>query len=152
MVFRADGVISCQLAVVVDDALMGITDVIRGDDLLTSTPRQLLLYKALRLEAPTFGHVPMLVDGAGCRLAKRNRSLTLRAMREARVKPQAVMGVIAYFAGLQDRPDPSGVDQLISSFSLDKLPTDPIRMTPDSLKQRTWSPLFPPSLPSNPQS
>ncbi|MGL5513099.1 MAG: tRNA glutamyl-Q(34) synthetase GluQRS, partial [Sporomusa sp.] len=71
---RSDGVHAYQLAVVVDDAAMGITHVVRGHDLLNSTPRQLLLYRLLGLQAPVFTHVPLLVDSAGCRLSKRQRS------------------------------------------------------------------------------
>jgi glutamyl-tRNA synthetase len=81
VVWRHDGLPSYQLAVVVDDAAMGITEVARGEDLLRSTARQILLYRALRLPAPAFFHCPLLRDESGVRLAKRHDALSLRALR-----------------------------------------------------------------------
>lgn len=81
VVWRKDDIPAYQLAVVVDDAAMGITEVVRGADLLTSTFRQLLLYRALELEAPGFYHCPLMTDENGRRLAKRHDSLSLRALR-----------------------------------------------------------------------
>ena len=83
LVQRADGVASYQLAVVVDDAASGVTHVLRGDDLLSSTPRQLQLCDALALPAPRYAHVPLLLQEDGKRLAKRDQSATLRALRES---------------------------------------------------------------------
>jgi glutamyl-tRNA synthetase len=82
LVARSGGVFSYQLAVVVDDAAMGVTQVIRGDDLVESTPRQLLLYRALGLEPPRFGHVPLVVGPDGSRLAKREDSCRIETLRE----------------------------------------------------------------------
>ncbi len=82
VVWRHDGVPSYQLACVADDAAMGITEVVRGEDLLASAARQLLLYRALGLRAPAFFHCPLVLDEAGARLAKRHESLSLRALRE----------------------------------------------------------------------
>jgi glutamyl/glutaminyl-tRNA synthetase len=90
VVWRKDGVPSYQLAVVVDDAAMGITEVVRGKDLLTSTFRQLLLYRALDEIAPQFFHSPLITDESGKRLAKRQASLGLRALREAGVTPNEI--------------------------------------------------------------
>lgn len=81
VVWRHDGIPSYQLAVVVDDAAMEITEVVRGEDLLKSTARQLLLYRALGLSAPAFFHCPLITDRAGVRLAKRHDTLSLRALR-----------------------------------------------------------------------
>ncbi len=81
VVWRHDDIPSYQLAVVVDDAAMRITEVVRGQDLLRSTARQLLLYRALRLPAPRFFHCPLLTDAAGARLAKRHDALSLRRLR-----------------------------------------------------------------------
>lgn len=83
LVWRHDGIPSYQLAVVVDDALMKITEVVRGADLLVSTARQLLLYEALGWTAPRFYHAPLIRDGHGTRLAKRHASATLRDLRAA---------------------------------------------------------------------
>jgi glutamyl-tRNA synthetase len=83
VVRRADGVAAYQLAVVVDDAEMGITEVVRGEDLLPSTPRQILLYRSLGLAEPVFGHVPLLVGTDGVRLSKRHLGTTLAELRAA---------------------------------------------------------------------
>ena len=95
VVMRADGIAAYQLAVVVDDAAMGITDVVRGDDLLPSTARQLLLYGALGLPAPRFAHVPLVVGEDGERLAKRHGARSLGELRAAGVAPEAVVGLLA---------------------------------------------------------
>ncbi|MBI5775280.1 MAG: tRNA glutamyl-Q(34) synthetase GluQRS [Verrucomicrobia bacterium] len=88
VVWRPDGVPAYQLAVVVDDAAMGITEVVRGADLLVSTARQLLLYRALGLTPPAFCHCPLLTDETGARLAKRHDALSLRTLREQGTTPE----------------------------------------------------------------
>jgi glutamyl/glutaminyl-tRNA synthetase len=88
VIWRPDDVPAYQLAVVVDDALMGITEVVRGADLLLSTARQILLYRALGWEPPSFYHCPLLTDERGVRLAKRNDALSLRTLREQGRDPQ----------------------------------------------------------------
>jgi len=88
IVWRRDDVPAYQLAVVVDDAAMRISEVVRGEDLLVSTFRQLLLYRALDLTPPRFFHAPLLVDESGKRLAKRHGSLSLRALRERGAVPE----------------------------------------------------------------
>lgn len=90
VVWRHDGVPSYQLAVVVDDAAMRITEVVRGADLLLSTARQLLLYRALGLEPPAFYHCPLMTDAAGARLAKRHAALSLRELRRQGARPEAL--------------------------------------------------------------
>jgi glutamyl/glutaminyl-tRNA synthetase len=90
VVWRKDDVPAYQLAVVVDDAGMNITEVVRGEDLLTSTFRQLLLYRALNWRAPAFYHAPLVRDQTGNRLAKRHASLSLRALREAGITPEEI--------------------------------------------------------------
>lgn len=87
VVWRNDDVPAYQLAVVVDDAAMNITEVVRGADLLVSTARQLLLYRALGLSAPAFHHCPLTLDDAGQRLSKRHDALSLRALRESGKTP-----------------------------------------------------------------
>jgi glutamyl/glutaminyl-tRNA synthetase len=88
VVWRHDDAPSYQLAVVVDDAAMRITEVVRGEDLLRSTARQLLLYRALGLAAPQFYHCPLVTDESGARLAKRHDSLSLRKLRAEGVEPE----------------------------------------------------------------
>ena len=90
VVWRNDDVPAYQLAVVVDDAAMQITEVVRGADLLSSTARQLLLYRALNLQPPAFYHCPLLTDENGIRLAKRNDALSLRTLRERGRKPKEI--------------------------------------------------------------
>lgn len=91
VVWRHDGIPSYQLAVVVDDAAMGITEVVRGADLLRSTARQLLLYEAFGWSVPRFHHCPLMTDAEGRRLAKRHASLSLAALRERGVTPDRIL-------------------------------------------------------------
>lgn len=90
VVWRPDDVPAYQLACVVDDAAMEITEVVRGADLLVSTARQLLLYRALGLQPPEFYHCPLLTDDAGVRLAKRHDALSLRALRQRGASPESL--------------------------------------------------------------
>ena len=87
-IWQKDGMPAYQLAVVVDDAAMGITEVVRGEDLLLSTARQLLLYRALELNPPNFYHCPLMTDEKGQRLAKRHDALSLRTAREVGQSPE----------------------------------------------------------------
>jgi glutamyl-tRNA synthetase len=102
LVWRKDGQPAYELAVVVDDAAMGITEVVRGEDLLISTARQLLIYEALGLRAPDFYHTPLLCDASGQRLAKRNRSLSLRELRAAGQTPEALRKSEDWWSGLDN--------------------------------------------------
>lgn len=119
---RADGLFAYQLAVVVDDGNMGIERVVRGDDLLLSTPRQLLLYRALGLPPPAFAHVPLVLGPDGRRLSKRHGDLSLRALREAGVSPGRVVGWLAASLGLCSIGEEPGVADLARGFSLARLP------------------------------
>lgn len=120
IVRRADGVAAYQLAVVVDDADNGVTQVVRGRDLLSSTPVQLWLYEALGLTAPTFFHVPMLLAADGRRLSKRDGDLSIRSMR-GKWPPERVIGLIAWLYGLIDRWECLSAAELAAGFSWDKL-------------------------------
>ena len=128
---RADGVFAYQLAVVVDDALMGVTEVVRGSDLLSSTPRQLWLYRELGLTAPQFYHLPLLLAPDGRRLSKRDGDQSLENLR-ARYTPQEIIGKLAYVCGLQDTPAPAAPQELVSGFSWDKVPKQDI-LLPEEL-------------------
>ena len=97
VVWRGDDVPAYQLAVVVDDAAMHISEVVRGADLVTSTFRQLLLYRALELTPPRFYHVPLITDSLGVRLAKRHASLSLRALRQSGANPQSLRAEYAAY-------------------------------------------------------
>ena len=115
LVRRSDGVHAYQLAVSVDDAEMGVTEVIRGRDLLTSTACQLRLLDALGAEPPHYGHVPLLVNPEGRRLSKRERDLDIGVLRE-RFTPEVLCGRIAHLLGLLDRPEPVAARELIPLF------------------------------------
>jgi len=115
-----------MLGVVVDDARMGITEVLRGDDLLPATPRQLLLYRALGLTAPRFVHVPLVVGPDGRRLAKRHGDTRIATLREQGLQPEQVVGLLARWCGWADTGESLLPTDLISRFDISKLPTDPV--------------------------
>ena len=120
---RSDGVYAYQLAVVVDDAAMGVTQVVRGSDLLDSTPRQLWLQEELGLPHPEYGHVPLLLAPDGRRLAKRDRDQELGILREKYTAPELV-GRLAHLAGLIPEPAPVTPAELVPLFSWEKLPKE----------------------------
>lgn len=122
VVRRADGLFAYQLAVVVDDAAQGITEVVRGDDLLDSTPRQLALYQALGLPSPSFVHVPLVLDGSGARLSKRSGSIAIEEYRQRGVSPEEMLGMLASSLGLLDAPRPIDRAELLERFALERLP------------------------------
>lgn len=120
IVRRSDGVYAYQLAVVVDDALMGVNQVVRGRDLLDSTPQQLLLYRLLGFRPPSFCHIPLLLSPDGRRLSKRERDLDMNVLRQRR--PEEIIGRLAALCGLLERYEPIQVRDLIALFDLKKLP------------------------------
>jgi len=122
VVARADGVPAYQLAVVVDDGAMGVTDVVRGDDLLPSTARQLLLFEALGLPAPRFAHVPLVVGEDGERLAKRHGALSLGELRERGADPRALVGLLASLSGLCAPGARVAPEDLVAAFDLARIP------------------------------
>ncbi len=121
VVRRSDGVHAYQLAVVVDDALMGITHVLRGADLLASTPRQLYLYRLLGYAAPLFSHVPLLVDEKGVRLSKRHGALAVAVLRERGVRAEKIIGLLAWLAGLLPTLEEAQPQELVNLFDLKKI-------------------------------
>jgi glutamyl-tRNA synthetase len=123
---RADGAAAYQLAVVVDDAAMGITQVVRGDDLLSSTPRQLALYQALGLAAPDFVHVPLVLSPAGDRLAKRTRPRALADLRAAGLAPEAIVGALAASAGLCPSGYRGNPREFLRGFLIDRVARKPV--------------------------
>jgi glutamyl-tRNA synthetase len=125
VVHRADGVPAYHLAVVVDDAAMGIDEVVRGDDLLESTLRHLLLFDALGLATPSFAHVPLLLGADGVRLSKRHRGTALVELRREGARPQDVVGRLAAWLGLRPDPAPVSAAELVTGFDLTALPPAP---------------------------
>lgn len=118
---RSDGVFAYQLAVVVDDARSGVTEVVRGADLLSSTPRQIWLHRLLGFAPPAFAHLPLLCDHDGRRLSKRDEDLDLGLLRQ-RFSPEQIVGALACAAGLIDRPEPVAARDLAADFSWDRIP------------------------------
>ncbi|MET0397598.1 MAG: tRNA glutamyl-Q(34) synthetase GluQRS [Longimicrobiaceae bacterium] len=125
VVRRKDGVAAYQLAVVVDDAAMGITHVVRGADLLPSTARQLLLYRALGLHPPEFLHVPLMLGADGERLAKRHGAVSLAELREAGAAPARVAGWLASTCGLAAPGEEVEAPELVSRFAVERIPRGP---------------------------
>jgi glutamyl-tRNA synthetase len=118
VVWRFDGTPAYQLAVVVDDAAMGIDEVVRGADLLASTVRQLTLYRALDLRPPRFGHVPLLLDPDGVRLSKRQQGITLRELRDRGFSAEGIVGRLAGLLGLAADGSPRTPAALLEGFTL----------------------------------
>ena len=124
---RSDGIFAYQLAVVVDDAAMGVTEVVRGADLLASTPRQLLLYRLLGLEAPAFYHFPLLLGSDGQRLSKRNADAGLDTLGERYTAPE-ILGKLAYLADFNPSAEPRSGESLLEDFAWERVPRADIRI------------------------
>lgn len=122
IVRRKDGAWAYQLAVVVDDALMGINEVVRGRDLLLSSPQQIYLAQQLGFTPPRFTHLPLLCNTAGQRLSKRDKSLDMGCLRQ-RFTPNQIIGLLAHAAGLQSTPDAVSAQSLVKTFSWNKVVT-----------------------------
>ena len=140
VVWKSAGTPAYQLAVVVDDAAMGITEVVRGDDLVESTPRQLLLYRALGLSPPRFVHVPLVIGPDGRRLAKRHGDTRLASLRTAGVRAESLVGLLAWSCGWIERPTPISARDLLPLFQLATIPRTPFILTPELLRQIGYTP------------
>ncbi len=125
IVQRSDGVFAYHLAVVVDDALMGVTEIVRGRDLLDSVPVQLYLYKLLGFTPPRYCHIPLLVDKDGRRLAKRDKDLDMGVLRE-KYTPEEIIGYIAWQVGLIPRKEKITAKEFLQIFAVNKLPHEDI--------------------------
>ncbi len=117
IICRSDGIFSYQFAVVVDDALMHINQIVRGADLLSSTARQILLYEALAFPIPTFAHVPLIVDEQGKRLSKRISSMGLDPLRTSGATPQQIIGQLAASCRLIETSTTISPNELIRLYS-----------------------------------
>lgn len=127
VIAKADGTPAYQLAVVVDDAAMGVTHVVRGDDLIDSTPRQILLYRALGMpeEIPQYLHLPLIVGEDGRRLAKRHGDTRISHYQQLGVTPQRLLGLMARWCGIGEY-DELELAEFLNKFDLDRLPREPI--------------------------
>jgi glutamyl-tRNA synthetase len=134
VIARTSGNPAYQLAVVVDDHDMGVTEVVRGDDLLPSTIRQLCIYRALGWEVPTMVHVPLVLGQDGRRLAKRHGDTRLSTMRERGVKPETIIGYLAFTCGLIESFEPRTPASLLGMDPLARLPKQPyVFVYPDAV-------------------
>ena len=124
---RSDGLFGYQLAVVVDDALSGVNEVVRGRDILSSTPRQIFLSDKLGFPLPEYVHIPLLMDAQGRRLAKRDKDLDLSALSR-RFTPADILGMLAFSAGIIQENRPMTLEQLIPLFSWEKVKRSDIRL------------------------
>ncbi len=131
---RADGVAAYQLAVVVDDGTEGVTEVVRGRDLLSSTPVQLYLYELLGLTPPRFYHVPMLLAPDGRRLSKRDRDLDFGYLRQ-HFSPEEIIGLLGHLAGLMERWEPVSARELACVFSWSRVKQSDIILDPKLLER-----------------
>jgi len=132
VVRRADGVYVYQLAVTVDDGEAGVTEVVRGMDLLSSAPRQMYLQELLGFSHPEYGHVPMLLAPDGRRLSKRDRDLDLGELQK-HMTPEALIGNLAFAAGLIEEYEPVSARELAAHFSWNKLKGDSIHLDAEHL-------------------
>ena len=129
---RADGAWAYQLAVVIDDALMGVTEIVRGNDLLLSAAQQIYLYNILGFPVPTYSHLPLIGNMNGQRLSKRDRSLSLNTLR-ATCSPQQITGYLASLAGLIPAAEPCSAADLVDIFSWKKIQPREIICIPDTI-------------------
>ncbi|NRA31910.1 MAG: tRNA glutamyl-Q(34) synthetase GluQRS [Polyangiaceae bacterium] len=134
LIARRDGTAAYQLAVVVDDARQGVTEVLRGDDLLESTARQYLLQEALGYSHPRWIHVPLVLDENGERFAKRAHSVSLRKLRDRGVRPEVIVGWAARSLGMPCGRSLAPAEAL-PHFSIEKLSHDPYRLSAQELSQ-----------------
>lgn len=134
VVRRADGVFAYQLAVAIDDALMGVTEVVRGNDLLSSSPRQIWLHELFGFPPPQYGHIPLLTAFDGRRLSKRDGDLDLSRLRTL-YSPEEIIGMLGKAAGLLDEYRPISAENLISYFDWKKIPLEDIRL-PENFPER----------------
>ncbi|MEO5899441.1 MAG: tRNA glutamyl-Q(34) synthetase GluQRS [Ilumatobacteraceae bacterium] len=125
---RNDGVAAYNLAVVVDDAAQGITEVVRGDDLATSTPRQILLQRLLGLPTLRYAHVPLVVGTDGVRIAKRRGGVTLADLAAVGISSRWLLALLAASLGQCARSDDVTLDGLLAGFDIGAVPRDPCRL------------------------
>jgi glutamyl-tRNA synthetase len=129
VVCKSDGSAAYQLAVVVDDLAMGVTEILRGEDLLPSAFRQLELYQFFQAQPPRFAHVPLVIGEDGRRLAKRHGDTRISLLREKGVPAERLIGFLSWSAGLRTAKEPIAPHDLLAGFSLERLPRQPLVFT-----------------------
>ena len=125
---RSDGLFGYQLAVVVDDALSGVNEIVRGHDILSSTPRQIYIQRVLGFDTPAYFHIPLLEDADGRRLAKRDGDMDLTSLSK-RFSREEILGMLAYSAGIMEENRPASMDELVDSFDWKKVKKEDIRLS-----------------------
>ena len=136
IIWTRQGVPAYQLAVVVDDARQGVNDIVRGDDLLDSAARQILLYRALGLrDPPRYTHLPLVKGPDGRRLAKRHGDTRIDRYRNLGIPAERVIGLLALWCGVIQAPEPLSAREFCERFDLDTMPRDPVTFTPED---ETW--------------
>ncbi len=131
---RADGVAAYNLAVVVDDAAQGVDQIVRGDDLVETTPRQVLLQGLLGYPTPTYLHVPLVLGLDGERLSKRHGAVGLQELRVLGVSPPQVLGYLANSLGATPQDSPVTAEGVLNEFSAQNIPTQPWVFDPSELR------------------
>lgn len=134
IILRSDGMPTYNFAVVIDDYLMKITHVIRGEDHLSNTPRQLLIYKALEVEPPKFAHLPMIVGSDHSKLSKREGSFSVKELREQGFLPEGVINYLALLGWSPKGEEIKSIDELIQEFSLEDVSSSPSAYDPNKLR------------------
>ncbi len=134
VVYKSSGTPAYQLAVVADDYAMGVTEVVRGDDLIPSTFRQLALYRAFGWDPPTFYHVPLVVGTDGRRLAKRHGDTRLATLRREGIRAETVVGWLAWSAGLLERPQPVRPADLLAEWDWSRIRRERVIWNPAILE------------------
>jgi glutamyl-tRNA synthetase len=135
VVWKSAGTPAYQLAVVVDDAAQGVTEVVRGDDLVPSTPRQLLLYEMFGWPAPRFVHVPLVIGPDGRRLAKRHGDARLASYRAAGRSAAEMLGYLAWTCGWFEMPRPTSLAELQGVFDWRTVPKEPVVLRTDQIER-----------------
>jgi glutamyl-tRNA synthetase len=130
---RNDGVPAYNLAVVIDDAAQGVTEVVRGDDLVASTPRQIVVHRLLDLPIPHYAHVPLVLAPDGSRLAKRDGAVTLADLAQRGDSPGDVCARLAESIGIDTNGRAVTAGELLARFDPDRMPRVPWILTPDQL-------------------
>ncbi len=133
VLIRADGIPTYQFAVVIDDLTMGITHVIRGDDHLSNTPKQILLYEAIGATPPKFAHVPMILGPDGSRLSKRHGALSILAYREQGYLPHALRNYLIRLGWSYGNQEIFTLEEMIEKFDLSRISKSPAKFDPDKL-------------------
>jgi glutamyl-tRNA synthetase len=130
---RSDGYPTYNFAVVVDDAQMGITHVIRGDDHVNNTPKQILIYEALGYELPLFGHVPMILGADKARLSKRHGATSVMAYKEMGFLPEALVNYLVRLGWSHGDQEIFTIEELVREFSLESVGKSPAVFNPEKL-------------------